>query len=259
MGGYTNEKHSFYEKDCGFTSFVAISIGFVMESRVVKAEKSFVFSELEDEVLGGSDMSHETRLPNWMTVNWKATADKIMIYVTNTGLDAVDQFKGNVRVTNGETVAFSTYSIKAFETRTIVVYCSMKKCYEDINVDYYAIDGGDQFGSGISHGHREIPTYLLALGLRGTFSTPYDSINYHFDKHGLQIAALDIVTYASAAARYQYTVMTDVATLSQQQLNNKYTIVISFGATMAKKYKNKITKEYAILADGTFKILSFGK
>ena len=62
------------------------------------------------------------------------------------------------------------------------VNINMKKCHEDISVYTVAADGGDSIGSSTTKGSRDIPSDLLNMWNRGSFSSVSASLNYHFGK-----------------------------------------------------------------------------
>lgn len=210
-------------------------------------------------IIGGADEKPEARIPNLLVVDWDATATQIIIYVQNVGVDTVDTFAGTVTVESGTPISFITYSIAPLTTRTITVTANMQQCYEDIVVDYYAIDGGTEFGSNSSPGHREIPATLSSLWVQGSFSTLYGSINYHYATHGAEVGSTNIVDYATKASTYRAAVVSDISNLTTTELNNKYTISLSSGATAAHKYKHKTNLQFAILSDSGYYIVSYGK
>ncbi len=209
-------------------------------------------------VIGSADEKPESRIPNVLTIDWDATATHIIIYVRNIGVDTVDTFTGTVSIENVVTNSFSTYSIAPLTTRTITVPANMQQCYEDIVVNYYGIDGGVEFGAGSSPGHREIPASLSSLWVKGSRPTIYDSINYHYDTHAAEVGSTNIVDYATKAANYRASVVADINSLSSTELNNKYKITYSEGATVAHKYKHRTNLQFAILSDSGYYIVSYG-
>ncbi len=209
-------------------------------------------------IIGGADEKPESRIPNLLNIDWDATATQVIIYVQNVGVDTVDTFAGRVIVENGTPVYFSTYSIAPLTTRTITVTVNMQQCYEDIVVYYYGIDGGTEFGAGSSPGHREIPSSLSSLWVQGNSPTLYDSINYHYGKHAAEVGSTNIVDYATKAANYRASVVADINSLSSTELDNKYKISDSTGATIAHKYKHRTNLQFAILSDVGYYIVSYG-
>ncbi len=212
------------------------------------------------EIIGQSEnVNKYSLLPNKLNIYWVASSTQVIITVQNVGIDTVDTFKGMVSIDKGVKKPFSTYKLKAFETRNIKVNINMTKCYESITVSYYAKDGNTAFGQGSSPGHREIPSNLSNLWSKGTFKNIYSSINYHFSKHHTEVSANDIVSYATKAKNYRTVVLNDKKKLSISQLKNKYTIAQSSGTIKANKYKSKSNKQFIILTNSGNKILSYGK
>jgi len=60
-----------------------------------------------------------------------------------------------------------------------------------------------EFGKGSSPGHREIPSNLSSSWHRGSFSTVYDSINYHFNKHKAGVGSTNICAYVRSAQGFK--------------------------------------------------------
>lgn len=210
-------------------------------------------------IIGSADEKPQSRIPNWLNIDWDATATQILIYVQNVGVDTVDIFSGTVTVEDGTPVPFTALNIAPLTTRTITVTVNMQQCYEDIVVKYYAVDGGTEFGEGSSPGHREIPSSLSSLWVKGSFSTVYGSINYHYSTHGAEVGSTNIVDYATKASTYRSAVVSDISNLTTTELNNKYTITLSSGATAAHKYKHKTNLQFAILSDSGYYIVPYGK
>lgn len=199
------------------------------------------------------------QIPNILNTTWVATSTQIIIYVKNLGVDTVDSFYGTVQVKNGSKKSFSAYNLRAFTTRTIKVNLNMTTCSESITISYYAVDGGKEFGKAKSTGSRKLPTSLTSLWNKGTFKTVADSINYHFNKHHYEVGAYDIQTYTQKASDYRSSVVSDIKNLSSTKLKKKYTITVSGGSIPAKKYKNKSNKQFIIITNSGYKILSYGK
>ena len=135
----------------------------------------------------------------------------------------------------------------------------MTRCDERITVSFYGVDGKREFGKGSSNGSRKIPSSLSSLWNKGTFKSVYDSINYHYSKHHNEVGTNDIVSYATKAQNYRNSVVSDIKNLSNNKLKSKYTITISNGSVPAKKYKHKTNKQYIIISNSGYKILSYGK
>lgn len=177
----------------------------------------------------------------------------------NAGIDTVDIFSGTVTVENGTPIPFTALNIAPMENRTITVSVNMKKCYEDIIVKYYGVDGGTEFAEGASPGHREIPSNLSSLWTKGNSATVYKAIEQHFTKHGSEVSTSNIVDCATKTANYRAAVVSDISNLTTNALNNKYKITVSNGATIAHKYKHKSNLQFIILSDSGRYIVSYGK
>lgn len=136
-------------------------------------------------------------LPNLMTFDWVATENSIIIYITNTGLDSVDLVSGTIK-TGNITKSF-TFSKVSIGTSTYSVTVPIKSCHENISIYFYAVDGGDTFGSTTSYGSRDIPNSLLNKWAAGSFGSKSNSLNYHFKKHGSEVLAPNICAYVRLA------------------------------------------------------------
>jgi len=247
-------------KECVFMLLVVIL--FIVPSvnlRASEVNHNTEYYSFSDGIIGKADEIQQSRFPNWLIFDWEATATQIIIYVHNIGLDTVDTISGTVTVENGTPIPFTAYNIAPLEEREIIVYVNMRLCYENIVVNYSAVDGGEDFGSGYSTGHREIPLTLSSIWVRGSFNSVYESINYHFYNHASEVGTTNIVEYATKAGIYRSLVIFDISLLSPDELNNKYTITVSIGTTPAHKYKHKTNLQYAILSDSGQYIVSYGK
>lgn len=209
-------------------------------------------------IVGGADAKPQPCIPNWLNIDWDATATQVLIYVQNVGVDSVDVFSGTVTIEDGVPVPFTALNLAPLSKQTITVTVNMQQCYEDIVVKYYAVDGGTEFGEGSSTGHREIPSSLSSLWVKGSFVSVYNSINYHYSTHGAEVGSTNIVDYATKAATYRSAVVSDISNLTTTELNNKYTITSSSGATVAHKYKHKTNLQFAILSAAGYYIVSYG-
>lgn len=163
----------------------APSINVYANNEPVSSSNNFDSVEL---IVGNADKQQEVRIPNWLNIDWDATASKIFIYVRNVGIDTVDIFSGTVTVENGTPIPFTALNIAPMENRTITVSVNMKKCYEDIIVKYYGVDGGTEFAEGASPGHRERPSNLSSLWTKGNSAAVYKAIEQHFTKHGSEVS-----------------------------------------------------------------------
>lgn len=210
-------------------------------------------------IIGRADEKPQPHIPNWLNIDWNATATQVLICVQNVGVDTVDIFSGTVTVENGVPIHFKALNLAPFTKRTITVNVDMQKCYENIVVNYYAVDGGTEFAEGSSPGHREIPTSLSSLWVKGSFGSVYDSIDHHFSSHSAEVGSTDIVDYAEKAAIYRSAVLSDISNMTIEGLNDKYKITESKGATVAHKYKHKTNLQFIILSDLGYHIVTYGR
>ena len=87
------------------------------------------------------------------------------------------------------------------EARNYAENCKYQ--HEDISVYTVAADGGDSIGSSTTNGSRDIPSDLLNMWHRGSFSSASASLNYHFGKHGSGVGTSNIVSYAQSAKNFK--------------------------------------------------------
>lgn len=188
-----------------FTIFTAIPLETQAASVDTAAVQEMEYNDGPDVIIGKSEISATpglARVPNLLTVNWVASETQVIISVFNTGIDTVDTFAGTVK-TGSTSKAFTATKLAPLTTKTITVNINMLKCYEDITVDYYGIDGKTEFGKGRSTGHREMPANLSSSWHQGSFSSVYDSINYHFNKHKSGVGSSNICAYVRSAQGFK--------------------------------------------------------
>lgn len=184
-------------------------------------------------------------LPNYLTIDFDATAESVILKFTNYGLDAIDSIKATVKIGN---VSKSIVVLNAAPgTTRRTVYINMKKCYEKISVYTVAKDGGDAIGTSTTNGSRKIPSNLLDMWHKGSFSSPSDSLNYHFRKHGDTLGIANIVSYVRSADAFR------------RNLKGAKKSKVS-GGTM-NVYRWKKNKKYIDICGSskTGKIISYGR
>ena len=160
----------------------------------------------ENVIIGRAEVSDvpEARanlLPNRLLIDFDATETSIILKFKNIGVDSIDTIKATVTIRN---VKKKVTVLKAKPgTTQKTVNINMKKCHEDISVYTVAADGGDSIGSSTTKGSRYIPSNLLNMWHRGSFSSVTASLNYHFGKHGVGVGATNIVSYAQSARNFK--------------------------------------------------------
>ena len=140
-------------------------------------------------------------LPNWLIIDYDATATSIILKFTNVGVDSIDSVIGKVEI--GSSIRkFSLSNVKpGMSTHT--VYINMTKCHEDIKVYTVAMDGGDSLGTSETPGERNIPNNLLNLWARGSFLTNEACLEYHFMIHSGELGISNIVSYVNSAQSFR--------------------------------------------------------
>ena len=186
-------------------SLVIICIMIIFSNSAVHSFAADIQS-YENTIIGRAEVSDnlETRanlLPNRLKIDFDATATSVILKFKNIGVDSIDTITATVTI--GSTKKSVTV-LKAKPGTTLkTVNINMKKCHEDISVYTVASDGGDSIGSSTTKGSRDIPSDLLNIWHRGSFSSASASLNYHFGKHGSGVGASNIVSYAQSAKNFK--------------------------------------------------------
>lgn len=186
-------------------SLVIICIMIIFSNSAVHSFAADIQS-YENTIIGRAEVSDnlETRanlLPNRLKIDFDATATSVILKFKNIGVDSIDTITATVTI--GSTKKSVTV-LKAKPGTTLkTVNINMKKCHEDISVYTVASDGGDSIGSSTTKGSRDIPSDLLNIWHRGSFSFASASLNYHFGKHGSGVGASNIVSYVQSAKNFK--------------------------------------------------------
>lgn len=184
---------------------LCVILFFTSNVSLVKAtEISQQITDYENVIIGHADSKVLTRdnlLPNWLIIDFDATAKSINVKFTNIALDSIDSVSAIVTVGN---VSKSILPFKAgIGTIEKTVNIDMKKCHETIKVYTTAVDGGDDIGTSTTTGSRDIPSRLLDLWHQGSFPRVQDSLNYHFKEHASDIGISNIVSYVNSAQGFR--------------------------------------------------------
>ncbi len=204
-------------------------------------------------------VDYEGFFSNKVALYWVSGYDTVIIYLRNIGVDTLDYVRGTVKSDSGKKETFSKFYLKPFVTYTITVKLNMLKCKEKLTVTYYGQDGNNVSDKSTINGTREIQSELVQYWNKGTFSSKYKSINYHFKKHGKEVSSYNIGDYVGKSIDFRNEVVSDIKNFSKSKLKKKYKITKSSGKIPAKKYKSKVNGKYIILTNVGNKILSFGK
>ena len=182
-------------------SLVIICVMMIFTVSVVPSFAADV-QNYENVIIGRAEVSDvpEARanlLPNRLLIDFDATETSIILKFKNIGVDSIDTITATVTI--GSTKKSITVLKAKPGTTQKIVNINMKKCHEDISVYTVAADGGDSIGSSTTKGSRDIPSDLLNMWHRGSFSSASASLNYHFGKHGSGVGTSNIVSYAQSA------------------------------------------------------------
>lgn len=180
----------------------------VMMIFTVSAVSSFAAGDqnYENVIIGRAEVSDSpnTRanlLPNQLVIDFDATATSVILKFKNIGLDSIGTITATVTIGNTKK-SVSVLKAKPGTTQK-TVNINMKKCHEDISVYTVASDGGDSIGSSTTKGSRDIPSDLLNIWHRGSFSSASASLNYHFGRHGSEVGTFNIVSYSQSAKNFK--------------------------------------------------------
>lgn len=143
-------------------------------------------------------------LPNNVILDWKATENSIILYITNQGIDSVDVVSGSIN-TGYMTKSFTYAKVKPGKNTYTVTGVPLKRCREDIKISWSAKDGSSSVGSAISTGSRNIPSSLLNTWSVGGRGTRENCLNYHYIKHGGEVGATNICEYVRKAELFRST------------------------------------------------------
>ena len=186
-------------------SLVIICVMMIFTVSVVPSFAADV-QNYENVIIGRAEVSDvpEARanlLPNRLLIDFDATETSIILKFKNIGVDSIDTITATVTI--GSTKKSITVLKAKPGTTQKIVNINMKKCHEDISVYTVAADGGDSIGSSTTKGSRDIPSDLLNMWHRGSFSSASASLNYHFGKHGSGVGTSNIVSYAQSARNFK--------------------------------------------------------
>ena len=186
-------------------SLVIICVMMIFTVSVVPSFAADV-QNYENVIIGRAEVSDvpEARanlLPNRLLIDFDATETSIILKFKNIGVDSIDTITATVTI--GSTKKSITVLKAKPGTTQKIVNINMKKCHEDISVYTVAADGGDSIGSSTTNGSRDIPSDLLNMWHRGSFSSASASLNYHFGKHGSGVGTSNIVSYAQSAKNFK--------------------------------------------------------
>jgi hypothetical protein len=210
-----------------------------------------------DEIIGRSDtaksnttQNSETTavLPNYISLYWTATENSIDLQIRNLGVDTLDFVMGTIYA-GDKTYNFSVPAVHVGMTQ-YSVFAPIQKCYENITVSYYGVDG-PAFGHNDVTGSRQMPYELLNLWGNGSFVSIEQCLDYHYYRHGLEVGAINICAYVRLADYFRDNLISGIqGTLVPGVTPNLY------------RYRNNgmyvdVVRDF--LGNPTGKLISFGK
>lgn len=157
-----------------------------------------------EDILGRSENAENIDLPNVITLDWNARSSEVILIIQNTGFDPIDKFSVTVK-TNSYSKSFSISNLEVGVTKRTVPI-NMEQCLEKIVIDYQASDGGSQIIKNTSTGKREIESVDSSKWHKGSFNTLYESINYHYKTHKVEIGSTNIERYVKSSISFRPTI-----------------------------------------------------
>lgn len=191
------------------------------------------------------------RVPNGIPITVNPYYNKLVVHVGNIGVDSLDSVTVSGSATDYGTLTPKTHSVPPVIGKDFTWNIPQTKCHMEYDVNIRIVDGS---GTRNETGHAELDytdQKLASIGWgAGSFSSRTASLDYHFDKHHSEVGTSNMYDYLIAADNCR-----------QDAISNpsNYNITVSYGATVAHKYKNKTDGRFIILADSNQDILSFGK
>ncbi|MBO5047874.1 MAG: hypothetical protein IJY37_03170 [Clostridia bacterium] len=203
--------------------------------------------------------SVESRIPNTIgiepTFNLDGTG--IGVRIDNFGVDGLDSVTITVNATGYTTPFTQSAYVPALIGKTFEFEIPMKYSHTIYDITIYIVDGsGTQTVNrflDVEYGEARLEELCWH---RGTFPTRAESLDHHFENHGAEIAAPNIVHYLVRAGMCRDEVL---KAIEEDTVYRDYNVSVSLQGTLGHKYKHKYTKYYIILADSNTHILSFGR
>lgn len=210
------------------------------------------------EVTTYTDENKLAKLPNAipMTVTPRTNGTGVDVYVGNIGVDGLDSVTVTVKATGYSSSKSQTAYVIPVLGKTFSFNFPLIKCNTTYNVTIKVTDGSKSITKTGTGKLTYSETQLQNLGWnKGTFSTIAGSVDYHFNKHGAEVSATNIVTYLTKAGTYRSEIINNI----NKNNTGIYTITTGTGSIPSKKYKHKTDRRFAILTNSGKQILSFGK
>lgn len=200
--------------------------------------------------------SSKLRVPNAISIAVEARQDGtgVDVKVENLGADGLDSVTVTV-IATGHSSKSQTAYVPAIIGKTFSFNFPFIDCNTTYDATIRVIDGS---GNKTLTGQAKL-TYsesmLASAGWhKGTFATRGASLEYHLDTHGAEVGCTNLVQYLDAATSYRDQVVYDIG---RNNLSN-YKITIGTGSIASHKYKSLSDGRFALLADSSYELLSFG-
>lgn len=210
------------------------------------AERSF-----QSENIAFTGEKHEKSA---VLVSLRADAENIYIFAFN-----FDAFRGNklyfaIKLDGKSIENKREISLKPLGFNKTTFKSPMQRAEEKIEISWSSL-GKAQKRLYL----RQVQRELSEIWSRGTFNKLYDSLNYHYAKHGKEVFAGNIIAYLENALYFRNEVSADIKALNKKAMGKKYRLTDSRGKTKASKYKSLVDGQFAIFAIDGFLILSYGR
>lgn len=238
-------------------SIISINSFITIYAEEVENEFSFI-PEVASTANNLEEGSKSVRAPNGIPITVTARTDGtgVDVYVGNVGVDGLDSVKVTVTATGHSTPKSQTAYVPSVVGKKFAFSMPMLKSNTTYKATILVTDGsGVRTLTGESTINYNETTLSSAMWNKGTFSTRAGSLDYHFNKHGAEVGATNIVSYLNKATTYRAEIVRDIASNN----TSKYTMTTGTGSIASTKYKNKNDLRFAILTNSNKEILSFGK
>ena len=235
-------------------TMIFISLPITISAQEQKRETNLLFVPQTEIQNNAKSVRSANGIP--ITVTAKQDGTGVDVYVGNIGADGLDSVTVTVSATGYSVPKSQKSYVPALIGKTFSFNFPMIKCNTTYNATINIIDGsGTVTKTGKATLIYSDSTLQNAGWHKGTFSSRAASLEYHFNKHGSEVNAKNIVLYLNKASNYRSEIISDIA----QNNTSKYTITTGAGSIASKKYKNKTDSRFAILTNIGNEILSFGK
>lgn len=245
-----------------FASLLSIIMLFSIPTAAFAAENQEIstylpIAENTSFVINTNNNDSQPLAPNGIpiTVTAKLDGTGVSVHVGNIGVDALDNVTVTATATGYARAKTQSGSVPALIGKTFDFYFPYIKCNTFYNITVGVVDGSgivNRTGTAkLIYSEDNLKNAHWHPGGKGSRAA---SLEYHFDKHGNEVRATNLIEYLNYANIYRDDVLYDL----NRGDTSDYTITISTNPTPGKKYKSKSTGQFIILANSDKFILSYG-